>query len=144
MQTCGRSFGMAIAIHAIVRAPLAPFSDAGGMAVCGIESRGFLPGGAAALELGVGFVAARKAGGMFRGEKLARKTEPDHRGIRHSLRIQRASLDQGDRVLLVDDWIETGSQALAVWDLLSAVKNFQTLDRVVPALHRLRRLTSAA
>jgi adenine phosphoribosyltransferase len=107
------------AFRTVVAALVAPFRDAEITAVCGIESRGFLLGGAAALQLGVGFVAVRKACGLFPGKKLVRKTEPDYRGIRHTLRLQQASLQQGDRVLLVDDWIETGSQALAVRDLLS-------------------------
>ncbi|OKJ25170.1 phosphoribosyltransferase family protein [Streptomyces sp. CB01580] len=108
------------AFRVVVRALVAPFRDAGVTGVCGIESRGFLLGGAAALELGVGFIAVRKAAGMFPGEKLVRETEPDYRGIRHSLRIQRASLGPVDRVLFVDDWIETGNQALAVRDLVSS------------------------
>ncbi|MFJ4654166.1 phosphoribosyltransferase family protein [Nocardia sp. NPDC088792] len=108
------------AFKAIVRALVAPFRDEGITAVCGIESRGFLLGGASALELGVGFVAVRKAAGLFPGDKLVRETEPDYRGIRHELRIQSASLGPADRVLLVDDWIETGSQAAAVRALVAA------------------------
>ena len=33
--------------------------------------------------------------------------------MRHVLQIQRESIQTGDRVLLVDDWIERGSQAAA-------------------------------
>lgn len=79
---------------------------------------GFLLGGAVALELGVGFAAIRKAAGLFPGEKLTRETDPDYRKLRHVLRMQRAALAPGDRALLVDDWIETGSQALGVRDLV--------------------------
>lgn len=109
------------AFRAIVEFLVAPFRSASITAVCGVESRGFLLGGAAALQLGVGFVPVRKACGLFPGEKLVRETQPDYRGVRHSLRLQRASVAEGDRVLLVDDWIETGSQALTVRDLLSDV-----------------------
>jgi adenine phosphoribosyltransferase len=42
----------------------------------------------------------------------------DYRGNRHRLRVQRAALDDRDRVLLVDDWIETGSQAAAAKQLV--------------------------
>ncbi|SDN55655.1 phosphoribosyltransferase family protein [Allokutzneria albata] len=108
------------AFKVVVRALIDPFRDAGVTAVCGIESRGFLLGGAVAMELGVGFVAVRKAAGMFPGEKLIGETEPDYCGLRHTLRIQRAALSPDDRVLLVDDWIETGSQALAVRELVAA------------------------
>ncbi len=107
------------ALGEVIKALVAPFRDDGVTAVCGIESRGFLLGGAAAVELGVGFVAVRKGTGMFPGEKIARETAPDYRGIRHVLRIQRSSVGPGDRVLLVDDWIETGSQALAVRQLVT-------------------------
>ncbi|WP_020661565.1 phosphoribosyltransferase family protein [Amycolatopsis benzoatilytica] len=106
-------------LAAVVRALAEPFRDAGVTAVCGIESRGFLLGGAVAVELGVGFVAVRKAAGLFPGEKLARETAPDYRGLRQVLRVQRSALAPGDWVLLVDDWIETGSQALVVRELVS-------------------------
>jgi adenine phosphoribosyltransferase len=88
--------------------------------VAGIESRGFILGTAAALELGVGFVPIRKAQGLFPGPKAVAVTELDYRGNRHELRLQRAALDAGDRVLLVDDWIETGSQAKAAKGLVEA------------------------
>jgi adenine phosphoribosyltransferase len=81
--------------------------------VAGIEARGFIIGTAAAVELGVGFVPIRKSQGLFPGPKAVVETENDYRGNRHELRLQRAAIGVGDRVLLVDDWIETGSQARA-------------------------------
>ncbi|MFJ9010787.1 phosphoribosyltransferase family protein [Streptomyces canus] len=102
------------ALAAVVGALAGPFRDDGVTAVCGIESRGFLLGAAVAVELGVGFVAVRKGEGIFPGEKLTRRSDPDYRGNRQELRLQRAAVGPGDRVLLVDDWIETGSQASAV------------------------------
>lgn len=101
-------------LAAIVAALVEPFRDERITAVCGIESRGFLLGGAVAVELGVGFVPVRKGEGVFPGDKVARQSSPDYRRLRHTLRLQRSSLGSGDRVLLVDDWIETGSQAAAV------------------------------
>ena len=88
--------------------------------VAGIESRGFILGTAAALELGVGFVPIRKAEGLFPGAKAVETTEPDYRGNRHLLRLQRAALTPGDHVVLVDDWIETGSQARSARRLVEA------------------------
>lgn len=102
------------ALSGVVRGLAATFEGEGITAVCGIESRGFLLGAAVAVELGVGFIAVRKQEGLFPGEKLTRQTSPDYRRLRHELRIQRASLTPSDRVLMVDDWIETGSQALSV------------------------------
>ncbi|WP_327706970.1 phosphoribosyltransferase [Streptomyces decoyicus] len=102
------------ALAALVRGLAGPFREDGVTAVCGIESRGFLLGAAAAVEPGVGFVAVRKGEGIFPGEKVTRRSDPDYRGTRQELRLQRAAVGPGDRVLLVDDWIETGSQASAV------------------------------
>jgi adenine phosphoribosyltransferase len=56
-------------------------------------------------------VPIRKGGGLFPGPKAVVETSADYRGGRQTLRLQRAALGAGDRVLLVDDWIETGSQA---------------------------------
>ncbi len=86
--------------------------------VAGVESRGFIVGTAAALALGVGFVPVRKAAGLFPGPKAVVESEADYRGVRHTLRVQRAALTAQDRVLLVDDWIETGSQARAAKRLI--------------------------
>jgi adenine phosphoribosyltransferase len=87
--------------------------------VVGVESRGFLLGGAVAARLGIGFVAVRKAGALFPGPKLARRTEPDYRANTTELLVQRAAFAAGDRVVLVDDWLQTGSQARAVRDLVT-------------------------
>jgi adenine phosphoribosyltransferase len=86
--------------------------------VAGIESRGFIVGTAAALALGVGFVPIRKSNGLFPGPKVTAEAELDYRDNSHVLRMQRAALGNEDRVLLVDDWIETGSQARAAKQLV--------------------------
>jgi adenine phosphoribosyltransferase len=91
----------------------APFASAGITKVAAVEARGFVLGAAVAQELEAGFVAIRKAGAVHPGPKAVRRTAPDWRGNTTELLLQRAALDPSDRVLLVDDWIETGSQALA-------------------------------
>jgi adenine phosphoribosyltransferase len=80
--------------------------------VAGIESRGFVLGAAVAGHLGVGFVAIRKSDGLYPGETLTARTSPDYRGHEYVFRLQRAAITAGDRVALVDDWFETGSQGL--------------------------------
>lgn len=101
------------AFAAVVRALAEPWRESGIGCVLGIESRGFLLGGAVALQLGVGFVAIRKAAGLLPGPKLVANSQPDYRGLSHQLRMQRV-LHAGQRALLVDDWAERGSQASAV------------------------------
>ena len=93
------------------RALADPFRTAGVTKVAGIESRGFILGAAVARELAAGFVAIRKEGSLFPGEKVERRTPADYRGRELTLRIQRDSIQPGDRVVLADDWLETGWQA---------------------------------
>ncbi|HEU5271658.1 MAG TPA: phosphoribosyltransferase family protein [Jatrophihabitans sp.] len=101
------------AFEAVVAALAAPWRESGISHVLGIESRGFLLGGAVAVRLGTGFVAIRKDGGLLPGPKLVADSRPDYRGLSHRLRMQ-CVLRAGHRVLLVDDWAERGSQASAV------------------------------
>ncbi len=105
------------AFAAVVEALAEPWRRSRISHVLGIESRGFLLGGAVALQLGVGFVAVRKAAGLLPGPKLTVRSEPDYRGTRQLLRMQPV-LGSADRVLLVDDWAERGSQATAVAELV--------------------------
>lgn len=86
--------------------------------VAGIEARGFLLGGAVAARLGAGFVAIRKDGGLLPGPKHMRTAPLDYRGNSARLRLQQDALGPRDRVLLVDDWFETGSQALTARALI--------------------------
>ncbi len=102
---------------AVVAGLAAPWQDAGITKVMGIESRGFLLGGAVALRLGVGFQGVRKVGGLLPGSKLSVTCAPDYRGTSHELRMQDV-LGANDVVLLVDDWAERGSQAVGVRQLV--------------------------
>ncbi len=108
------------ALRIVVQALVEPFPSDRVSAVVGIESRGFLLGGAAAVELGVGFVAVRKAGSLFPGPKLSARSATDYRGQCSEFLLQREAVSPGDRLLLVDDWAETGSSAAAVASLLTA------------------------
>jgi adenine phosphoribosyltransferase len=112
-----RWFDDSATLRAIAAALVDPFRDAA-TKVAGVESRGFILGAACALELDVGFVPIRKGEGLFPGPKAVVQTPADYRGGGHALRLQRAALGDGERVLLVDDWIETGSQAMGARKLI--------------------------
>ncbi|MEA2252942.1 MAG: adenine phosphoribosyltransferase [Solirubrobacteraceae bacterium] len=101
-----------------VAALAVPFRGERYTKVAGVEARGFILGGAMAAHTGAGFVAVRKAGGWLPGEVVERVTEPDWQGRTQALRLQCGALEEGDRVVLVDDWFETGSQALAARGLI--------------------------
>jgi len=94
----------------------APFAATPLDYVAGIDALGFVLGGAMALRLGTGFIPIRKR------DKLpvtTRATEfVDYSGQTKGLEIRRGLLQPGERVLLVDEWIETGAQAQAAIHLI--------------------------
>ncbi len=82
-----------------------PWKDKGVTAVAGIESRGFIFGGAAAVQLGVGFIPIRKPG------KLPADTISESYELEYgtdTVEMHRDALGQDDTVLLVDDLLATG------------------------------------
>lgn len=96
-------------------------ADAAPTVVAGIETRGLVLGPLAALSLGVGFVEVRKeyrvAGEGQRDDAdpmLRAGTPPGYQDGGLTLIAPRRLFRPGDRVLLVDEWIETGAQAHAV------------------------------
>ncbi|MEP6972936.1 MAG: phosphoribosyltransferase family protein [Actinomycetota bacterium] len=97
----------------IVMELAAPFRADSISKVVGIEARAFLLAGAVARELQAGVVPIRKRGAIFPGPHVSVRTSPDYRGLRTDLLLQEGVLAESDRVLLVDDWVETGSQASA-------------------------------
>ena len=95
-----------------------PFRKDGITTVVSPEARGFILGALWAATLGVGFLPARKVG-FPRTEDLIRvESQSDWRGRRVEFTLARV-LTRRDRVLLADDWIETGSQATAIADAIT-------------------------
>ena len=72
----------------------------------------------------VGFIEVRKdrATSCDSDAWLRRTTPPDYRDRHLTLGFRRNLLDSRDRVLLVDDWIDTGGQALGTYLLTQDVK----------------------
>ena len=83
--------------------------------VVGIESRGFIFGGALAHELGAGFVPVRKLG------RLPAKTievEYELEYGRDALAMHEDAIDPGQRVLIADDLLATGGTMAATLRLV--------------------------
>jgi adenine phosphoribosyltransferase len=85
--------------------------------VLGIETRGLLLAGAVATEVGAGVQVIRKSDGLLPGPQISIETAPDYRDRSYEFRM-RATLGPADRVVLVDDWVERGSQARAARSLV--------------------------
>lgn len=88
--------------------------------IVGIEARGFVLAPMVALRLGIGFSPIRKNDAMFPGETSTIESAPDYRGNTQKLSARTDHLGPGVRVALVDDWVETGSQARAARQLIES------------------------
>src|SRR4051794_17107833 len=83
--------------------------------VVGMEARGFILAAPVALALGVGFVPVRKSG-KLPGETYAVSYALEYGEA--TLEVHKDGIDQGDRVLLVDDVLATGGTADATRQLV--------------------------
>lgn len=83
--------------------------------VVGIESRGFIFGGALAAKLGAGFVPIRKPG-KLPYEKLSESYSLEY-GT-DSIEIHKDAIVPGDKVLLHDDLLATGGTMKAACNLV--------------------------
>lgn len=91
------------------------YKDAGITKVVGPEARGFMIGTPVALELGAGFIPARKPG------KLPRETVSASYELEYgtdTLEIHTDAIQPGDKVLVIDDLIATGGTAAATGKLV--------------------------
>ena len=80
-----------------------------------MESRGFLFGAALAMQMGVGFVPARKPG------KLPAKVVTEEYALEYGtdkIQMHEDGLTAGQNVVVVDDLIATGGTALATCNLI--------------------------
>ncbi|MCZ6859919.1 MAG: adenine phosphoribosyltransferase [Alphaproteobacteria bacterium] len=83
--------------------------------LAGIESRGFLVAAPLALKLGLGFIMIRKQG------KLPGSTVPYSYDLEYgtdTIEIQADAVENGQRVVLVDDLLATGGTMQASSELL--------------------------
>lgn len=92
-----------------------PFVDQRIDVVVGVESRGFILGGAIAQRIGAGFIPVRKPGKL--PSKAVRETYDLEYG-KDSLEIHEDAVEKGQRVLIVDDVLATGGTAHATMQLV--------------------------
>ncbi len=83
--------------------------------VVGIESRGFIAGGALAYRLGAGFVPVRKPG-KLPAEKIRQEYQLEYGS--DAVEIHRDAISKGERILLHDDLLATGGTIEAACKLV--------------------------
>lgn len=89
----------------VVQALADPYRSAGVTRVMGSEARGFMLGAPVALELGCGFVPARKPG------KLPREVVSQEYDLEYGtaeLQVHHDAFGPNDKILIVDDLVATG------------------------------------
>ncbi len=98
------------------------YKDKGITKVVGIESRGFILGGALAEKLGAGFVMVRKPGKL--PAEVIEETYTKEYGT-DTIQIHKDAIDENDVVLLHDDLLATGGTMAATYRLVKkcGVKN---------------------
>jgi adenine phosphoribosyltransferase len=102
-------------LHIVLDAITERFMGAHIDAVVGIESRGFIFGGALAARLNASFVPVRKPGKLpYRTDKVSYSLEYGE----SELEMHRDSLAEGAAVLVVDDLLATGGTATAAGELV--------------------------
>jgi adenine phosphoribosyltransferase len=83
--------------------------------IVGIESRGFIFGGALADRLGVGFIPARKPG-KLPWEIVEESYELEYGNA--TLQIHADAIEKGQRILILDDLLATGGTLAATAKLV--------------------------
>jgi adenine phosphoribosyltransferase len=91
------------------------YKDKGITKVVGIESRGFIIGGALAARLGAGLVMARKPGKL--PAEVVEETYQKEYGT-DTIQIHKDAIEPGDVVLLHDDLLATGGTMAAAYRLV--------------------------
>ncbi|NXD64957.1 APT1 phosphoribosyltransferase, partial [Eolophus roseicapillus] len=84
--------------------------------VAGIDAMGFILGSAAAAVLQKGFLAIRKAGHLC--VQTAAQPYTDYSGREKVMEVRTDAISPGLRILLVDQWIETGGTMRAAIQLV--------------------------
>jgi len=87
--------------------------------IAGIESRGFLFGAALARDLRLGMAIIRKKGKLPR--KCASVEAPNEYAVEH-FEMHEDAVARGQRVLIVDDLIATGSSSVSAINLVKSLK----------------------
>lgn len=108
------------AFHQCIEDLAAPFRLAAIDKVACIEGRGFLFGASVAYALSVGVVPVRHLGRLKTARATYHVQFVDYSGTHKTLEIHADGIAPADRVLIVDDWVETAATVRATIHLVES------------------------
>uniref|UniRef100_A0A8C3NWP4 adenine phosphoribosyltransferase n=1 Tax=Cyanoderma ruficeps TaxID=181631 RepID=A0A8C3NWP4_9PASS len=112
---------------------LQPFQGDAIDMVAGIDAMGFILGAAAAATLQKGFLAIRKAGHLC--VQTVAQPYTDYSGREKVMEVRTDAISPGLRILLVDQWVETGGTMRAAIELVERLGGVVAGRRGHPRVH---------
>ncbi|NXU03305.1 APT1 phosphoribosyltransferase, partial [Buphagus erythrorhynchus] len=109
---------------------LQPFQGDAIDMVAGIDAMGFILGAAAAATLQKGFLAIRKAGHLC--VQTVAQPYTDYSGREKVMEVRTDAISPGQRILLVDQWVETGGTMRAAIELVERLGGVVAAPLCVP------------
>ncbi|NXD92359.1 APT1 phosphoribosyltransferase, partial [Chaetorhynchus papuensis] len=109
---------------------LQPFQGDAIDMVAGIDAMGFILGAAAAATLRKGFLAIRKAGHLC--VQTVAQPYSDYSGREKVMEVRTDAILPGLRILLVDQWVETGGTMRAAIELVERLGGVVAAPLCVP------------
>ncbi|NXP64160.1 APT1 phosphoribosyltransferase, partial [Chloropsis cyanopogon] len=109
---------------------LQPFQGDAIDMVAGIDAMGFILGAAAAARLRKGFLAIRKAGHLC--VQTVAQPYSDYSGRQKVMEVRSDAIAPGLRILLVDQWVETGGTMRAAIELVERLGGVVAAPPVCP------------
>ncbi|NXL77502.1 APT1 phosphoribosyltransferase, partial [Leptocoma aspasia] len=109
---------------------LQPFQGDAIDVVAGIDAMGFILGAAAAATLRKGFLAIRKAGHLC--VQTVAQPYTDYSGREKVMEVRTDAISPGLRILLVDQWVETGGTMRAAIELVERLGGVVAAPLCVP------------
>ncbi|NWY18784.1 APT1 phosphoribosyltransferase, partial [Aphelocoma coerulescens] len=109
---------------------LQPFQGDAIDMVAGIDAMGFILGAAAAATLRKGFLAIRKAGHLC--VQTVAQPYTDYSGREKVMEVRTDAISPGLRILLVDQWVETGGTMRAAIELVERLGGVVAAPLCVP------------
>ncbi len=87
--------------------------------IVGIDALGFILAGALALKTKKPLIVARKEGKLpSKPENVLKVKFTDYTETEKAFEMNKGAIEKGDKVLIVDEWIETGGQVKAAIELV--------------------------